>query len=212
MTKLIINEIFFSLQGESELIGLPTVFVRLTGCPLRCVYCDTEYAFTEGKKMTFNQIENSIDNHKCKRVTITGGEPLAQSSCINFLSRYSKKYSISIETSNAYSIKDINQDVVVILDIKTPGSGEEKRNMIENYNYLKKNDQIKFVICNLNDYEWSKKYIYTHKLDQKCSILFSPSFDEMNTKILAEKILEDNLPVRLQIQLHKVIWGEVRGK
>ncbi len=212
MRSLVINEIFYSLQGETDSVGLPTVFVRLTGCPLRCKYCDTEYAFTDGSKKTFDDIDKSIINYNCNRVTITGGEPLAQSSCIDFLNEYSSKYSLSIETSNAYTIRDINQDVKIILDIKTPGSGEHNKNLIENYSFLKINDQIKFVICNLDDYLWVKEYIKEYDLTEKCPILFSPSYNQMDLETLADKILEDNLPVRLQIQLHKYIWGDIRGK
>ena len=212
MDSLIINEIFYSLQGETELVGLPTVFVRLTGCPLRCRYCDTEYAFTEGSKKTFREIDQIISKHNCNRVTITGGEPLAQPSCERFLNEYCNKYYFSLETSNAYTIKNINKDIQIILDIKTPESGEHDRNLVDNYSFLKKRDQVKFVICSLNDYQWAREYIKNHDLDKKCSILFSPSYNQMNLKVLADKILEDNLPVRLQVQLHKIIWGDIRGK
>ena len=212
MNSLIINEIFYSLQGETELVGLPTVFVRLTGCPLRCRYCDTEYAFTEGSKKTFSEIDQMISKHNCNRVTITGGEPLAQPLCERFLDKYCQKYYISLETSNAYTIKNINKDIQIILDIKTPESGEHDSNLVDNYSFLKTSDQIKFVICSLNDYQWAREYIKNHNLDKKCSILFSPSYNQMNLKVLADKILEDNLPVRLQVQLHKIIWGDIRGK
>ena len=212
MDSLIINEIFYSLQGETELVGLPTVFVRLTGCPLRCRYCDTEYAFTEGTKKTFREIDQMISKYNCNRVTITGGEPLAQPSCERFLNEYYNKYYISLETSNAYTIKNINKDIQIILDIKTPGSGEHDRNLVDNYSFLKKRDQVKFVICSLSDYQWARDYITIHHLDTKCSILFSPSYNQMDLKVLADKILEDNLPVRLQVQLHKIIWGDIRGK
>lgn len=213
MNTLLINEIFYSIQGESLLSGLPTIFIRLTGCPLRCQYCDTAYAFNEGVKKDFNQIIAEVNSFNCKNITITGGEPLSQKNTINLLNLlHDLSFNVSIETSNAVSIKELDDKTVIILDIKTPGSKEVSKNIIDNYKYLKPNDQIKFVICNLNDYEWAKKYIFKHDLYNICTILFSPSYDEMDIKTLAERMLKDNIPARLQTQLHKVIWGNERGR
>ena len=210
--NLIINEIFYSIQGESTFSGIPTVFIRLTGCPLRCQYCDTSYAFTEGIKMTFNEILNEVNKYNCDFITVTGGEPLAQKNTNNLLNKLVKKFNVSLETSNALSIKDVNKNVNIVLDIKTPGSGEVDKNLTGNYEYLTKNHQLKFVICNNSDYVWSKNYIYEYELHKRCEILFSPSNEEMNIKVLAEKILEDHIPARLQVQLHKIIWNDQRGK
>ena len=213
MDTLIINEIFYSIQGETSRSGFPTTFVRLTGCPLRCSYCDTEYAFKNGSKMSFDQIATAIKKNDSLYVTVTGGEPLAQKSVIPFL-RYlcDMDYSVSIETSNAYDISDIDSRVSVILDVKTPASLESDKNMISNYKKLKPIDEIKFVICNLDDFNWSRKYISSHNLDSLCPILFSPSYDDMPISQLADLILKHSMNVRLQAQLHKTIWGSVDGK
>jgi len=212
MNSLVVNEIFYSIQGESLTTGIPTVFVRLTGCPLRCSYCDTEYAFTEGKKMSFDEIISSINKYNCKNITVTGGEPLAQKNTLLFLDKISNSYEVSLETSNALSIKGINKNITIVLDIKTPNSNESNKNIIDNYKYLKKDDQVKFVICELEDYYWAKDYIFNNKLYKICNILISPSHGEMSLKRLADQILLDNLPARLQIQLHKFIWSDERGK
>tara|TARA_B100000953_G_scaffold281305_1_gene258700 strand:- start:2296 stop:2934 length:639 start_codon:yes stop_codon:yes gene_type:complete len=212
MNSLVVNEIFYSIQGESLTTGIPTVFVRLTGCPLRCSYCDTEYAFTEGKKMSFDEIISSINKYNCKNITVTGGEPLAQKNTLLFLDKISNSYEVSLETSNALSIKGINKNITIVLDIKTPNSNESDKNIIDNYKYLKKDDQVKFVICELEDYYWAKDYIFNNKLYEICNILISPSHGEMSLKRLADQILLDNLPARLQIQLHKFIWSDERGK
>jgi len=213
MNSLIINEIFYSIQGESLSSGLPTIFIRLTGCPLRCQYCDTSYAFTEGKKKSFEKIIEEIKKYKCMNVTITGGEPLSQQNTKDFINLLiSDSYSVSIETSNAVSIKNINYAAIIILDIKTPDSNESDKNIIENYKFLKKCDQIKFVICSQSDYLWAKNYIDKYKLNDICNIIMSPSFGEMDIQVLAEFMLKDNLPVRLQTQLHKLIWNDQRGR
>ena len=209
---LMINEIFYSIQGESLSVGEPTTFIRLSGCPLRCSYCDTNYAFKDGKEYDFDKILKVVRDYNSRFVTVTGGEPLAQTNCISFLDLIANQYNVSLETSNAYSIREVNTNVTIVLDVKTPKSNESDSNMEENYNYLKNTDQIKFVICDLDDYEWSKKYINDYKLLEKCNILFSPSYDEMPLEDLANRILDDNLPVRLQFQFHKYIWGDVRGK
>ncbi len=212
MYSLIVNEIFYSIQGESLTTGVPTVFVRLTGCPLRCSYCDTEYAFTEGKKMSFDEIISSVNKYNCKNITVTGGEPLAQKNTLLFLDKISNSYEVSLETSNALSIKGINKKITIVLDIKTPNSNESDKNIIGNYKYLKKDDQVKFVICELEDYYWAKDYIFNNKLCEICNILISPSHGEMSLERLANQILLDNLPARLQVQLHKFIWSDERGK
>lgn len=213
MDTLIINEIFYSIQGETSRSGLPTTFVRLTGCPLRCSYCDTEYAFKNGSKMSFDEISSAIKKNDSMYVTVTGGEPLAQKNVIEFL-RYlcDMNYSVSIETSNAYDISTIDSRVSVILDVKTPASHESDKNMISNYKKLKPIDEIKFVICNLDDFNWARDYILLHNLDTLCPILFSPSYDDMPISELADLILKYSVNVRLQAQLHKTIWGPVDGK
>ena len=213
MNSLIVNEIFYSIQGESLSSGLPTIFIRLTGCPLRCQYCDTSYAFTEGKKKSFEKIIEEIKKYKCMNVTITGGEPLSQKNTKDFINLLiSDSYNVSVETSNAVSIKNINDAAIIVLDIKTPDSNESDKNIIENYKFLKKCDQIKFVICSQSDYLWAKNYIDKYKLNDICNIIMSPSFGEMDIQVLAEFMLKDNLPVRLQTQLHKLIWNDQRGR
>ena len=213
MRTLIINEIFYSIQGETSRSGIPTTFVRLTGCPLRCSYCDTKYAFKDGIKKSFDEVLFEINQNKTKYITITGGEPLAQKNILLFMKELCDlKYSVSIETSNAYTIEEIDPRVSIILDIKTPASNEADKNIVENYNHLKTIDEIKFVICNLSDFNWSKDYIKKYNLTSKCQIIFSPSYEEMPLSELADLILRDGLNVRLQAQLHKTIWGPVDGK
>ena len=213
MDTLIINEIFYSIQGETSRSGFPTTFVRLTGCPLRCSYCDTEYAFKNGSKMSFTEIGSAIKKNDTKYVTVTGGEPLAQKDVIPLLKYLcDMNYSVSIETSNAYDISAIDSRVSVILDVKTPASLESDKNLISNYKKLKPIDEIKFVICNLDDFNWARDYISLHNLDTLCPILFSPSYDDMPISELADLILKYSVNVRLQAQLHKTIWGPVNGK
>jgi 7-carboxy-7-deazaguanine synthase len=210
--SLKINEIFYSVQGESTRIGLPTVFIRTTGCPMRCVYCDTAYAFHDGKNYTFEQIFDEIKQYGTKFVTVTGGEPLAQKSCFNFLSELSDlNYEVSLETGGAVSIKNIDPRIKIILDIKTPGSGEVENNDWNNLSLIKSNDEIKIVIKDEKDYEWAKKIIKNKNLVGKGAILLSPVHGEINPELLASWILRDNLPVRLQLQLHKIIWGNKKG-
>ena len=213
MNTLIINEIFHSIQGESLSSGMPTVFIRLTGCPLRCDYCDTAYAFTEGSKKSFDEIVSEIEKYNCKNITVTGGEPLSQKNTILLINHLNDlSYNVSIETSNAISIKNLSHKTIIVLDVKTPGSKEESKNIIDNYKYLKPDDQIKFVICDLDDYIWAKDYIFKYNLDKICIILLSPSYEKMDIKLLAENMLKDNIPARLQTQLHKVIWSNERGR
>ena len=212
MQKLKVNEIFYSLQGESSYVGFPTIFIRLTGCPMRCGYCDTAYAFNAGNNFTIDQILETITQYKTKNVTVTGGEPLAQKECWELLKCLCDKgYTVSLETGGAISIREIDERVKIILDIKTPGSGEEKNNFWENLELIKPKDEIKFVIIDIKDYIWAKEVLIREKLNEKALILFSPVFGDIDPKDLAEWILKDQLPVRFQIQLHKMIWGQIPG-
>lgn len=210
--RLKITEIFYSLQGEALNVGLPTVFVRLTGCPLRCTYCDTAYAFTGGQWMDFETIISEIKQYDTSHVMVTGGEPLAQKNCVELLHQLCDLgYQVSLETSGAILIDQVDQRVVKILDVKTPASKEDGKNKLENFAFLNANDQIKFVICNADDYLWSKQFIEQHQLETKCEILFSPGNDELAATTLADWILQDQLKVRFQIQLHKYLWGDKPG-
>ena len=212
-SRLRISEIFFSLQGESLSVGLPTVFVRLTGCPLRCGYCDTTYAFQGGRWMSFKEILDEVGKFQTRYVTVTGGEPLAQKQCVAFLEKLCDSgYAVSLETSGALDVSAVDKRVIKVLDLKTPGSGEVERNLYENLQYIIPQDQIKFVICDREDYQWAKQQITNHELITKCEILFSPSFGQLNPTQLAEWILQDQLPVRFQLQLHKQLWGEEQGR
>ena len=211
-TVIKINEIFFSLQGESSRIGLPTVFIRLTGCPMRCNYCDTAYAFNGGENLTIHAILAKVASYKTQYITVTGGEPLAQRECLDLLTTLcDSSYEVSLETGGALSIKDVDPRVKVILDIKTPGSGEVKNYHWPNLNYLKAKDEIKLVITDHEDYLWAKNTIQEKNLLGNFDILFSPSFEQIESQDLAEWILKDQLPVRLQLQLHKILWGQKPG-
>ncbi|MFL2552866.1 MAG: 7-carboxy-7-deazaguanine synthase QueE [Gammaproteobacteria bacterium] len=213
MKSLIINEIFYSIQGETSRSGLPTYFIRLTGCPLRCTYCDTGYAFNAGSKMSFEEILSKLNRDTTKYITITGGEPLSQKNVQSLMKELCDlNYSVSLETSNAITIEDVDSRVSIILDIKTPGSLESDKNLISNYSILKKSDELKFVICNQKDFEWAVDYIKKNNLSSICPIIFSPSYNQMPLSELADLILKNSLNVRLQTQLHKTIWGEVNGK
>lgn len=209
-----ITEIFYSLQGETSTVGLPTAFVRLTGCPLRCQYCDTEYAFTGGQIYTLSNILSELEALKTSHVTVTGGEPLAQPTCLNLLTALCDAgYRVSLETSGALPTGDVDPRVAVILDLKTPGSGELARNHWANIGHLKPGDEVKFVICDRTDYEWARLQLDQHDLvARKVEILFSPSHGQMQASGLADWIIEDRLPVRMQLQLHKQLWGDVPGK
>ncbi len=212
-TRLRISEIFYSLQGESRTVGFPTVFVRLTGCPLRCGYCDTEYAFQGGDWMEIDAILKRVAQQPVRFVTVTGGEPLAQRPCIPLLTALCDAgYEVSLETSGALDIAPVDERVSVVMDIKTPGSGEMDKNLPGNIPHLDANDQVKFVICDRADYEWSRTQVRELKLNDTCEVLFSPSHGSLNPADLAGWILEDHLPVRLQLQLHKLLWGESRGR
>jgi len=211
--ELRISEIFYSLQGESRTVGLPTVFIRLTGCPLRCQYCDTSYAFTGGETQSIEGIIQQVAQYNTHHITVTGGEPLAQAACLDLLKQLlDRDYSVSLETSGAIDVSKVPPDIVKVMDLKTPASAEESRNLYTNLQYLNSQDQMKFVICNAEDYVWSKEKIAEYQLDKKCELLFSPAMGEQDPTELAEWILADQLPVRFQLQLHKILWGDVAGK
>lgn len=208
-----ITEIFHSLQGESRTVGVPTVFVRLTGCPLRCGYCDTEYAFQGGHKMTVGEVLAEVSAWQPRYVTVTGGEPLAQKSCLPLLSRLCDAgYEVSLETSGALDVSGVDPRVVKVMDLKTPGSGECEHNRMENLRHLGPRDQVKFVICDRIDYDWSRELIAREGLARHCEVLFSPCHGRQDPTELADWILADRLPVRFQLQLHKYLWGDARGK
>ncbi|MEO8466735.1 MAG: 7-carboxy-7-deazaguanine synthase QueE [Gammaproteobacteria bacterium] len=209
--RLKITEIFFSIQGEAVFSGWPTVFVRLTGCPLRCQYCDTAYAFTGGQWRTFAEIETEVHRHATPYVCVTGGEPLAQPRCAAFLAQLCDSgFKVSLETSGAIDIADVDARVARVVDLKTPGSREMHRNRWENLPLLTPHDAVKIVICDRVDYEWARDVVAKHAVP--CPVFFSPSHAELAAGTLADWILADRLPVRLQVQLHKVLWGNVPGK
>jgi 7-carboxy-7-deazaguanine synthase len=211
--RLRVNEIFYSLQGEARTVGLPTVFIRLTGCPLRCGYCDTAYAFHEGGWMTTADILTQVAGYQPHYVTVTGGEPLAQRPCTELLAQLCDAgYEVSLETSGAVDIGKVDPRVCIVMDIKTPGSGEMEKNEAANLLSLKQTDQVKFVICDRADYEWSRALLKSERLAERCEVLFSPTWGQMEPKDLAEWVLADRLPVRVQVQLHKLLWGETRGR
>jgi len=210
--SLRIFEIFHSLQGESSRVGLPTVFVRLTGCPLRCGYCDTEYAFHGGSTKSFEEILANVASYQAQYVCVTGGEPLAQKGCHALLKMLCDAgYQVSIETSGAMDISQVDQRVSVIMDIKTPGSGEENKNLWSNISALEAKDEVKFVLVDRADYDWAKQILAQYDLTQKCPVLFSPVYKTLPPADLATWVLEDRLPVRMQVQLHKILWGEKAG-
>lgn len=213
MNKLRITEIFYSLQGETNTVGLPTVFVRLTGCPLRCGYCDSAYAFQGGAWLTFDDILQQVASYSTPYVTVTGGEPLAQKACLDLLKQLcDQNYEVSLETSGALDVADVDPRVIKVLDLKTPGSGEVQRNLYSNIAYLLPHDQVKFVICDRTDFDWAKALVIEHQLDKKCQVLFSPSYTQLAAGNLADWVLAERLPVRMQIQLHKFLWGDVPGR
>ncbi len=213
MSSLRITEIFYSLQGESNTVGLPTVFIRLTGCPLRCVYCDTAYAFTGGEKIEIDAIIAQAEQYGTRYITVTGGEPLAQPGCLELMSRLlDKGHIVSLETSGALDMSEVDQRVIKVMDLKTPSSGELSRNRYQNIQYLSAKDQVKFVIGNDEDYDWAKSILAEYDLPNLCEILFSSVMRQQNPTELAEKILHDRLPVRFQLQLHKILWDDAQGK
>lgn len=217
-----ITEIFYSLQGEADTAGLPTVFIRLTGCPLRCTYCDTTYSFEGGQRQTLESIIDTAKSHNTPYICVTGGEPLAQPNCIPLLKQLCDLgFDVSLETSGALDVSQVDPRVSKVLDLKTPASGESHRNLMSNLDHLTPRDQIKFVICDRNDYEWSKQQVLDYKLNQKVNtVWFSPAFavDKTQAKLprfardLAQWLLEDHIPVRFQLQLHKLLWQDEMGR
>jgi 7-carboxy-7-deazaguanine synthase len=213
MSRLKLTEIFLSIQGEADAVGWPTVFVRLTGCPLRCTYCDTEYAFYGGQWHEQAAVLDQVASYAVRHVCVTGGEPLAQKGCVSLLAALCDAgYNVSLETSGAMDIAQVDPRVARVVDIKTPASNEMQRNRWENIELLTARDQLKFVICDRADYEWSRVQLTERKLADRAMVLFSPSATQLPAVQLAEWILADRLPVRLQVQLHKVLWGNVAGK
>ena len=211
--SLRIIEIFFSIQGETSKIGLPTVFIRLTGCPLRCQYCDTSYAFHGGEVMLFEDIIRQVTKFNCKDVCVTGGEPLAQANSKKLLKDLADlDFQVSLETGGSISLKEVDERVKIIMDIKTPDSGEATKNRWENLELLKQTDELKIVICSREDYQWSKEIIEQYKISEKCPILFSPCAESIDPRDLAEWILTDQLPIRFQMQIHKILWNNQPGR
>lgn len=211
--RLRITEIFHSLQGEADAVGWPTVFVRLTGCPLRCRYCDTEYSFHGGAWHSIDDVVARVQAHGAARVCVTGGEPLAQRNCRTLLARLCDRgLHVSLETSGALDARDVDPRVVRVLDAKTPGSGESARNFLPNFAAVRPQDQVKFVICDRSDYEWARAFVAEHRLADRCQVLFSPSHGQVEPRALADWILADRLPVRFQLQLHKILWGNEPGR
>ncbi|MET0071464.1 MAG: 7-carboxy-7-deazaguanine synthase QueE [Candidatus Thiodiazotropha sp.] len=213
MSQLRVTEIFLSLQGEGRSAGFPTVFIRLTGCPLRCDYCDTPYAFSGGELLSLEQILQQVDALRAEYVCVTGGEPLAQKGCLPLLSALCDAgYRVSLETSGALDIVGVDERVTRVMDLKTPGSGEMERNRMANLDALRTVDQVKFVITDRADYEWSREQMERFRLAQKCEVLFSPAQDRIDPTALADWMVEDRLEARLQLQLHKLLWGDQAGR
>ena len=211
--RLRITEIFASVQGESSRVGLPTVFVRLTGCPLRCTWCDTAYAFTGGSTRTLDDILAEVARHGLRHVCVTGGEPLAQKGCLALLTALCDAgYDVSLETSGALDIAEVDARVARIVDLKAPGSGEVDKNRYENIPLLRASDEVKIVLADAADYDWARAQIATHALDQRCSVLLSPVAGALDPAELAEWVVRDRLPVRFQLQLHKILWNDARGR
>ncbi len=211
--RLKITEVFRSLQGEANAVGFPTTFIRLTGCPLRCQYCDTAYAFHGGEWRTVAELVAAARDEGARHVCVTGGEPLAQKNCLPLLSSLCDAgFEVSLETSGALAIDEVDPRVSRVVDLKTPASGEVARNRYENLALLRQADQVKFVICDRADYEWSREQLQQHHLATRCTVLFSPSAEQLSGRELADWILADRLPVRFQLQLHKILWGNVPGK
>lgn len=212
MQQLRINEIFFSIQGESTRSGIPTTFIRLSGCPLRCTYCDTEYAFKGGDRFSIEEILAKISTYPSKYITVTGGEPLAQPLCFELIKHLADAdYKVSLETSGAFDLTNVDPRTMIVMDLKTPTSGEVDKNLFSNLEILKPSDQIKIVICNEQDYIWARELIREHRLTERLDVLFSPSWGQQDLRQLANWILEDGLEVRFQVQLHKVVWPNSYG-
>ncbi|HKX99871.1 MAG TPA: 7-carboxy-7-deazaguanine synthase QueE [Steroidobacteraceae bacterium] len=213
VARLRITETFLSLQGEANAVGWPTFFIRLTGCPLRCRYCDTAYAFHGGEWRTLARLVDEARESRARHVCVTGGEPLAQRECATLLAALCEaRFEVSLETSGAIDASSVDPRVTRVIDVKTPGSGESRRNLDLSVHGLRAGDQLKFVICDRADYEWSRERVRSERLDGRCQVLFSPSYQQLPAAQLANWILEDRLPVRFQVQLHKVLWGDVPGR
>lgn len=213
LVRLKLTEIFLSIQGEADSVGWPTVFVRLTGCPLRCQYCDTQYAFYGGEWFAIDSILERVASFGTRRVCVTGGEPLAQKNCIELLRRLCDAgHQVSLETSGAIDIGKVDPRVVRVVDVKTPGSAEAQRNRLDNLDVMRADEQIKFVICSRADFEWARDLVRERKLNERCTVLFSPSHGQLEARDLAQWILDERLPVRLQVQLHKYLWGDTPGR
>ena len=213
MPTLRVSEIFLSLQGEARTVGIPTVFVRLTGCPLRCQYCDTAYAFKGGEPLDLATVISIVAGYGVRHVTVTGGEPLAQVGCHALLTALCDAgHEVSLETSGAIDVAEVDARVSRVIDVKTPGSGESERNLYANLDHLRPLDQVKFVICDEADYVWARERLKERDLAARCEVLFSPSHGQQSPRELAEWILRDRLPVRFQLQLHKLLWGEEPGR
>ena len=211
--SLKISEIFHSLQGESSRVGLPTVFVRLTGCPLRCVWCDTEHAFSGGRRVSLATIVDEVRGYDARHVCVTGGEPLAQPNCLPLLTLLCDAgFDVSLETSGAYDIAAVDPRVARIVDLKAPGSGESSKNLWANLDHLTPHDELKLVLADRTDYEWARQALAEHRLAERCPVLVSPVDSTLDATALAEWVLADRLPVRFQVQLHKRLWGHQRGK
>lgn len=208
-----ITEIFHSLQGEADAVGWPTVFVRLTGCPLRCGYCDTAYAFHGGKTATEDEVLAAVRAFGSRHVCVTGGEPLAQPACLPLLTALCDAgHAVSLETSGAMDVSRVDHRVTIVMDLKTPGSGEHARNRYDNLVHLKPGDQVKCVITDRADFEWARDTVAEHRIDRRCTVLFSPAWGDVEPAALAQWILDERLPVRFQLQLHKVLWGNAPGR
>jgi 7-carboxy-7-deazaguanine synthase len=211
--SLRVTEIFYSIQGESSRVGLPTVFVRLTGCPLRCVWCDTEYAFSGGISLTVADVLQRVAGFGCATVCVTGGEPLAQKNCLPLLAALCNAgHSVSLETSGALDIGGIDPRVARIVDLKAPGSGEQEKNLWENLDLLTAHDELKFVLASREDYDWAVSACRQRRLFERCPVLFSPVQGQLDPAQLAQWIIDEHLPVRFQLQLHKLLWGNTRGR
>lgn len=211
--RIKLTEIFLSIQGEADSVGWPTVFVRLTGCPLRCQYCDTQYAFYGGEWFSIDHVLDRVAGFDTRHVCVTGGEPLAQKGCIELLKRLcTAGYRVSLETSGAMDISNVDPRVVRVVDVKTPASAEADRNRLDDLELLRAEEQIKFVICNRADYEWARDLVRARRLNERCTVLFSPAYGQVEARDLAQWILDERLPVRLQIQLHKYLWDDTPGR
>lgn len=211
--RIKVTEIFTSLQGESNTVGWPTVFVRLTGCPLRCHYCDTAYAFYGGQWMAVDAVLQEVESMSVRHVCVTGGEPLAQKGCLALLTELCDAgYEVSLETSGAMDITAVDNRVKRVIDVKTPDSGEQERNRLDNLKQLSTSDQLKFVLCSRADYDWAVAFVNEHRLFNRCDVLFSPSYEQLPARDLADWIVEDRLPIRFQLQLHKQLWGDEAGR